>query len=60
MILWVICVIGIAVDNLDCCQIGFDGNKVLGTYAFLQSINTKSMINYKYNEINKFEINLLP
>ena len=22
MILWVICVIGIAVDNLDCCRIG--------------------------------------
>ena len=27
MIRWVICVIGIAVDNLDCCRIGMKENR---------------------------------
>ena len=33
--------------DLDCCQVGFDGNKVLCSYAFIQSITTHTMIYYK-------------
>ena len=33
--------------DLDCCQVGFDGSNVVSTYAFLQSITTNTMINYK-------------
>ena len=30
----------------DCCQIGFNGEKVLDSYSFIQSLNTGTMINY--------------
>ena len=33
--------------DLDCCQVGFDGYKVLCSYAFIQSITTQTMIYYK-------------
>merc|ERR1712003_359687 len=33
--------------DLDCCQVGFDGNSVISTHAFKQSINTQTLINYK-------------
>eukprot|EP01083_Nonionella_stella_P026162 72020_1 len=33
--------------DLDCSQIGFNGRDVLCTHAFVQSINTNTMINYK-------------
>lgn len=42
--------------DLDCCQIGFDGKNVLSTFAFLQSITTNTMINYKLLN-NSFMIN---
>eukprot|EP01084_Bolivina_argentea_P036142 66906_1 len=35
------------VFDIDACQVGFDGNDVLSTYAFVESINTNTMINYK-------------
>ena len=35
------------VHDLDCCQVGFNGREVFGTYAFVQSINTETMISYK-------------
>eukprot|EP01084_Bolivina_argentea_P083558 151287_1 len=44
--------------DLDCCQIGFDGAHVLCTYAFLQSINTQTMINYKLTN-NTYLINTI-
>eukprot|EP01084_Bolivina_argentea_P303284 523582_1 len=37
--------------DLDCSQIGFNGKDILCTYAFLQSINTNTMINYKLSNI---------
>jgi len=33
--------------DLDCCQVGYDGNKVFSTLSFVQSIATRTMINYK-------------
>ena len=33
--------------DLDCCQVGFDGDNVVSKFAFLQSITTNTMINYK-------------
>ena len=36
--------------DLDCCQAAFDGEKVLATYAFIQSINTNTMICYSMND----------
>lgn len=33
--------------DLDCCQVGYDGRQVLSTYAFVQSITTRTTINYK-------------
>eukprot|EP01084_Bolivina_argentea_P303283 523579_1 len=36
------------VFDLDCCQVGFDGHNVLSTHAFMQSINTQTLLNYKF------------
>ena len=33
--------------DLDCCQVGFDGQRVFSTLSFAQSIATRTMINYK-------------
>ena len=46
--------------DLDCCQCGFDGNNVLCSYAFIQSINTQSMINYKLTNNAAMRNNFLP
>eukprot|EP01083_Nonionella_stella_P284858 969722_1 len=32
--------------DLDCSQVGFDGQDVICTYAFLQSVTTQTIINY--------------
>ena len=38
--------------DLDCCQVVFDGKRVSATPAFVQSINTNTMINY--NAVDNF------
>ena len=35
--------------DIDCCQIGFDGEQLLCTPAFLEAIKTQTIINYKTN-----------
>ena len=37
------------------CQLSFNGKTLNCTYAFIQSINTRTMINYKYYPLDKFK-----
>jgi hypothetical protein len=36
----------------DCCQVGFDGEKVISSYSFIQSLNTGTFMNYHLMENN--------
>lgn len=45
--------------DLDACQVGWNGEEVLGTPSFVQSLTTSTMINYKL--VNNGEVlNFLP
>lgn len=46
--------------DLDCCQVGYNGEKVLCTFPFVQSINTGTMINYKLINSEDDVKNFLP
>eukprot|EP01080_Neovahlkampfia_damariscottae_P005453 gene5453-9266_t len=41
----------------DCCQVGFDGKRVIASYSFIQSLNTGTMMNYHLQVDNYCEEN---
>jgi hypothetical protein len=46
--------------DIDCCQIGYDGEKVRCSYPFIQSVNTGTFINYKFVNSQENVSNFFP
>jgi hypothetical protein len=46
--------------DIDCCQIGYDGENVRCSYSFIQSINTGTFINYKFVNSQENVSNFFP
>jgi hypothetical protein len=48
------------VFDLDCCMVGYNGQRVLSTWSFIQALNTGTMISYKLVENEKDARHYLP